>query len=93
MTTLITKPTLAHPSLRPRRKKLGVNMTEYNSCITASTYLPKIEQQITDAESAGGNGTPFTVIINTKTGKQYPISGALPLAQIQSVINQAKASQ
>lgn len=74
-------------------QKLGVNMAVYNSCISASTYLPKIEQETTDAESAGGNGTPFTVIINTKTDKQYPISGALPLAQIQSVIDQAKASQ
>jgi protein-disulfide isomerase len=72
-------------------QKLGVNMTEYNTCVTNSTYLSKIEQDTTDAENAGGNGTPFTVIINTKTGKQYPISGALPLAQIQSVIAQAQA--
>ena len=74
-------------------QKLGVDMTKYNSCVSNSTYLTKIEGEITDAENSGGNGTPFTVIINTKTGKQYPVSGALPLAQIEAVINQAKASQ
>ncbi|HEV8666296.1 MAG TPA: DsbA family protein [Candidatus Paceibacterota bacterium] len=72
-------------------QKLGLDMTKYNSCISNSTYLNKIEGEISDAENNGGNGTPFTVVINTKTGKQYPISGALPLAQIQQVIAQAKA--
>ena len=74
-------------------QKLGANMSAYNACISNSTYLPKIEQETTDAENSGGNGTPFTVVINTKTGKQYPIAGALPLAQIEAVIDQAKASQ
>jgi protein-disulfide isomerase len=72
-------------------QKLGVDMTKYNSCISNSTYLSKIEQEIGDAENSGGNGTPFTVVLNTKTGKQYPISGALPLAQLQAVVDQAKA--
>ncbi|MGC9602364.1 MAG: thioredoxin domain-containing protein [Minisyncoccia bacterium] len=74
-------------------KQFGANMTLYNSCIASSTYLGKIQTETADAESNGGNGTPFTVVINTKTGKQYPISGALPLAQIQAVIAQAQAGQ
>jgi len=72
-------------------QKLGVDMTKYNNCIKNSTYLTKIESQITEAESNGGTGTPFTVVVNTKTGKQYPISGALPLAQLQAVVAQAQA--
>jgi len=74
-------------------QKLGADMTKYNTCITDSTYLTKIEGQITDAESAGGQGTPFTVVVNTKTGKQYPIAGAVPYAELVAVIDQAKASQ
>ena len=72
-------------------QKIGVDIAKYNSCVANSTYLTKIEGEITDAENSGGNGTPFTVILNTKTGKQYPVSGALPLAQLQAVITQAKA--
>jgi len=74
-------------------QKLGVDMTKYNACIKNSTYLNKIEAETSDAENSGGNGTPYTVVINTKTGKQYPISGALPYAQLVAVINQAKAGQ
>jgi protein-disulfide isomerase len=74
-------------------KQFGADMGKYNACIKNSTYLNKIEAQTSDAENSGGNGTPFTVVINTKTGKQYPISGALPLAQLQAVITQAKSSQ
>lgn len=74
-------------------KQLGADMTKYNSCIKNSTYLSRIQAETADAESSGGNGTPFTVIVNTKTGKQYPVSGALPLAQLQAVISRAKAGQ
>lgn len=74
-------------------KQFGADMTKYSSCITNSTYQHRIEAEATDAQNSGGNGTPYTVVLNTKTGKQYPISGALPLAQLQAVINQAKASQ
>ena len=73
-------------------KQFGANMTTYNTCITNSTYSSKIQSETADAEASGGNGTPFTVVINTKTGKQYPVSGAVPLAQLQAVINQAEGS-
>lgn len=73
-------------------QKLGLDMAKYNSCVSNSTYLSKIQGETADAENSGGNGTPYTVVVNTKTGKQYPISGALPLAQIEAVITTAKGS-
>jgi protein-disulfide isomerase len=72
---------------------LGANMTQYNSCISTSKFQSKIEAEIADAENSGGNGTPYTIVMNTKTGKQYPISGALPEAQIMAVIKTAENSQ
>jgi protein-disulfide isomerase len=72
-------------------QKLGADMTKYNDCVKNSTYQNKIESQIAEAEANGGQGTPYTVIINMKTHKQYPVSGALPLAQLQAAIAQAKA--
>lgn len=74
-------------------KQFGADMAKYNSCIKNSTYLSKIQQETADAENSGGNGTPYTVVVNTKTGKQYPISGAVPYAQLQAVIAQAKAGK
>ena len=74
-------------------QKLGANMTTYNACVAANKFSQLIQDQTSQAESAGGNGTPFTVVINTKTGKQYPISGAVPETQIQAIITQALSGQ
>jgi len=71
-------------------QKLGADMTKYNACISANTYDSKIQAQIAEAEVAGGNGTPFTVVYNTKTGKQYQIPGALPETQIKALIAQVQ---
>ncbi len=72
---------------------LGANVAAFNSCVSAQKFSTKINADINDAQANGGNGTPYTVVINTKTGKQYPISGALPYARIMAVINTAKNSQ
>jgi protein-disulfide isomerase len=69
---------------------LGADPTKYAACIAASTYQTKINADTAEAESAGGNGTPFTVIINTKTGKQTPVSGALPYEQLMAAIKAAQ---
>ncbi len=67
-------------------KQLGADMTKYNQCIANSTYQKVIDADTAEAEGAGGTGTPYTIVINTKTGKAAPVSGALPYAQIKSVI-------
>ena len=67
-------------------KSLGADMAAYNQCVSTSEFAKVIEADTAEAEGAGGTGTPFTVIINTKTGKASPISGALPYAQIMAVI-------
>jgi protein-disulfide isomerase len=67
-------------------KEFGADMQKYNQCITASTYQKNIDADVAEAGAAGGNGTPFTVVLNTKTGKAAPVSGALPYAQFVSVI-------
>lgn len=73
-------------------QQFGANPTTYNACVTAQKFSSRINQEISDAQSSGGNGTPFTIVFNTTTGKQYPISGALPEAQIRAVISQAQNS-
>lgn len=71
--------------------ELGVNETTYNSCISTQKHAAKIDQESRDAESNGGNGTPFTVIVGNDV--QVPIAGALPYEQFVSVINAIKARQ
>lgn len=71
-------------------KSLGVDPAKYAQCVSTNPYQAKIDAGTNEAQSNGGNGTPFTVVVNTKTGKMVPISGAVPQAQIQQVINSIK---
>lgn len=67
-------------------KQFGANAAQYNACIAAQTYASRISADTAEAEQNGGQGTPFTVVINTKTGAQTSVSGAVPLAQLMAVI-------
>ena len=68
-------------------KELGADPAKFASCMSASTYQSKIDADAQEAQQNGANGTPFTVVVNTQTHKMVPISGALPEAQIESVIS------
>lgn len=67
-------------------KALGADPAKFSQCMSASKYQARIDADTAEVQSAGGNGTPFTVIYNTKTKKSEPVSGALPYAQFVSAI-------
>jgi protein-disulfide isomerase len=66
--------------------QFGADPQKFASCVSANTYQSTIETDTAEAEQNGGQGTPFTIVYNTKTHKGAPISGALPQAQIEAVI-------
>lgn len=70
--------------------KLGIDQAKFASCYSSKKYQSLIDADTNEAEQIGGNGTPFTAVVNTKTKKMVTVSGALPAAQIQSVINSLK---
>ncbi len=70
--------------------KLGADPTKFATCVSSQQYKGLIDADSNEAQSNGGNGTPFTVIVNTKTGKMVSVSGALPEAQITQSINSIK---
>ncbi len=57
-------------------QKYGADMAKYNSCFSSSKYRSKIDAQAVEAQSNGGQGTPYTVLYDAKG--QAGISGALP---------------
>ncbi len=67
-------------------KQLGVNEAKYQSCVDTKKYQAKIDTQAAEAQKVGGQGTPFTVALDTKTGKSVAISGALPYEQLKAAI-------
>lgn len=57
----------------------GLDKTKFEACLNSAKYADKIEKNYQDAIKAGGQGTPYTVII-TKYEK-IPISeGAIPFS-------------
>ncbi|MEI7719653.1 MAG: thioredoxin domain-containing protein [bacterium] len=71
-------------------KQFGADSVKYTACIASAKYQSKIDADTTEAEANGGNGTPFTIVINTKTKKMVALSGALPEAQFMTAINSIK---
>lgn len=71
--------------------ELGANAAEYLSCVSSKKYDQRITDEAAEAQVAGANGTPFTVVVGN--GAQVPISGALPYEQFAAVIKAVKARQ
>lgn len=67
-------------------KNLGLNTTQFNSCLDSGKYANKVSQQASGGASAGVDGTPATFI----NGEL--VSGALPVdsfkAQIDKLLGQ-----
>ncbi len=71
--------------------QLGANAQTFASCVSTEKFASKIDAESADAQASGGRGTPFTVVVGN--GTQVPISGALPYAQIMSVIQAVQNRQ
>lgn len=65
---------------------LKIDETKYKACIEAKKYQAKIDTDSAEAQKAGGNGTPFTVVVDTATKKMLPVSGALPYEQLKQAV-------
>ena len=65
---------------------LGADAAKFASCVAAKKYQKNIDTDAGEAQALGANGTPFTLIINTKKGTGVPVSGALPYAQFVAAI-------
>ena len=73
-------------SLKSYASQLGLNTAQFNSCLDDGKYKSEVSKELAQATSAGGQGTPFFVIVNTKTGDATVISGAYPWSQFESAI-------
>ncbi len=71
--------------------QLGADTAKYMSCVSSKKYNQKIDDQSAEAQVAGAQGTPYTVVYGH--GTQVPLSGALPYAQFAAVIKAVQARQ
>lgn len=63
-----------------------VNIAQFQSCVSSNKYADKVAQDLADAESAGGQGTPYSVVIGPD-GTKKPVSGAQPYATVKATVD------
>jgi protein-disulfide isomerase len=68
-------------------KQVGLSSIAFDTCLSSGEVTPRVNADIQNAGDVGISGTPYSIIIDTKTNQYYPIQGAYPYAQIKSAID------
>ncbi len=66
---------------------IGIDKVAFQTCLDSGRYTKKVEGQFNDAVTAGGQGTPYSVVI--AGGEKVPVEGAYPLATMRAIVNTA----
>jgi protein-disulfide isomerase len=66
---------------------VGLSSVDFNKCLESGEFDPRINLDIKNANELGISGTPYSIILDTKTDKSYPIEGAYPYSQVKSAID------
>ncbi|MFW0861976.1 MAG: DsbA family protein [Candidatus Komeilibacteria bacterium] len=64
---------------------VGLNSSDFRTCLESGKYASKVRDHANQAQAAGGSGTPYSIII--AGDKQAPLSGALPIEQLRTIID------
>ncbi len=69
-------------------REIGLDASKFNACLTSKKYDQHIQDDVDNATATGGNGTPWSIVVD-KNGKKYPLSGAQPYAAVKQLIDLA----
>jgi protein-disulfide isomerase len=75
------------PSLLPTlATEVGLDRAAFTACLKSNNFAAKIEAQIAEAEAAGGEGTPFPIIVGVD-GTKTALAGALPFSELKKLLD------
>lgn len=66
-------------------QKIGVDVNKFTECFNSSKYDDKVNQQAQQAQAAGAQGTPYSVIL--AGDQKIPIKGALPYESVKAQLD------
>lgn len=66
-------------------KDVGLDVAAFETCLQSGQMAARVQEDLDDAAKAGGQGTPYTVILGSK-GETIPFSGAQPYENLKQVI-------
>jgi len=77
---------LSADSIKKFVSGIGLDMQQFNSCFDGKKYAQKVTENFNDGKSAGVNGTPTFIIIDSR-GQIVTIQGAQPFNTFKQVLD------
>lgn len=75
------------PAQLPRiAEYVGLNRAKFEQCLRSGKYAQRVADDVADALAAGGQGTPYTVVV-APNGRKFAILGAQPYASVKLVVD------
>lgn len=71
---------------------VGLNVTDFQTCLDSGRYKDKVEAQYLEGLNVGIEGTPTSFIL-TPSGKTVPVAGAEPYESVKAAIDALLADQ
>ncbi len=65
----------------------GLDKNLFKTCMLNPDTAKLVDSNISEAKQIGAQGTPFSILVNLKTGKQIIIPGAYPIEEIRKNID------
>ena len=64
---------------------IGLDRDDFMECLESGRYAQKVQSHVNQAVAAGGQGTPYSVIV--VGDEKIPVSGAVPYSQLKAIID------
>lgn len=74
-------------------EKLGLNMTDFRSCVDSEGYLEVVAADAIEAQAVGATGTPFSILIDADGNILTRFKGVLNATQLSQALDQFLAQQ
>ncbi|MFA7244732.1 MAG: thioredoxin domain-containing protein [Candidatus Magasanikbacteria bacterium] len=68
-------------------KEVGINVNKFQTCLDNKQFASEVQADEADGQAAGGQGTPYSVLIGPN-GEKSAINGAYPYEQVEQMIQQ-----
>lgn len=74
------------PTLTTFAKTVGVDEKAFQTCLIKSEFKKLVEDQQNLGIKSGARGTPFSVVVDRKTGAMYPAPGAQDVETMSEIV-------
>ncbi len=71
---------------------VGLDVDQFNTCLTSGKFDDKIEADVQNGSATGGNGTPWSIFVKPD-GSYESINGAQPYPVLKDMIDKALKEQ